>query len=183
VALIVRFGNYDISAVDAGADTFGVAGDKTSDFVDGDRFVVEGSTGNDGIYTCNGNSTHAGGTTTITVDQDITDATVDGYIEGAEKLSNVVSCHAEEIAENGRVGTAEIVFVDESKAVTITTADAIGILLDNSFLWRGEVAGPPEQRQIADTSQIRLSSTCVTARAMTAPGHATVMLPMMAWRP
>jgi hypothetical protein len=63
------------------ADTFKIAGDWTALFTDGVRFRVTGSTANDGVYTCDGNSTFGAGSTTITVAEDITDATADGILE------------------------------------------------------------------------------------------------------
>ena len=62
-------------------DTFKVAGDVTALFTDGVSFRVTGSTGNDGTWICDGDSTFGVGVTTITVTGDVTDATADGIIE------------------------------------------------------------------------------------------------------
>jgi len=73
---------YTITAVNQGTKTFGIAGDWTAQFEDGDTFIISGSTGNDGTFTINGTPTYASGTdtTSIIVDEAISDATVDGTI-------------------------------------------------------------------------------------------------------
>lgn len=68
-----------ISAVDIGADTFTIGGNHTAYFGAAVTFTVWGSTGNDGAYTSTG-AVKSGATTVISVSQDITDATVDGYV-------------------------------------------------------------------------------------------------------
>jgi len=75
----VTGGDFDITDVTIGTDTFKVAGDKTEFFVTGAQARVIGSTGNDGNYTV-ASSSFAAGETSIVVDEDVTDATVDGKI-------------------------------------------------------------------------------------------------------
>lgn len=82
---------YTIDAVNTTNETFGISGDGdlTSIFDDNENFLVSGSTGNDGTWTVSSTS-HAAGTTTITVTGDITDATADGNAvveEGAVTLT------------------------------------------------------------------------------------------------
>jgi len=72
----------DITAVGTGAGgTFGIAGDHTTELAAGTRFNVVGSTGNDGTYTVQ-SSSYGSPTTTITVtaDETVADATVDGQV-------------------------------------------------------------------------------------------------------
>ena len=71
--------SYAIATADEIAETFTVSGDMTAYFTNGVVFTVSGSTGNDGDYTTVGNSTYAGGVTTITV-ADVPDGTDDGNI-------------------------------------------------------------------------------------------------------
>jgi len=68
----------DITAVNAGAKTLGVGGNYTSCYKAGDTITVADSTGNDGIYTLAIDSTFAGSTTTLTVEETLPDSTVDG---------------------------------------------------------------------------------------------------------
>jgi len=72
-------GTFAITGVDRMAGTFTVAGDQTGSFLSGSDAIVTGSTGNDGSYTIV--SSVFGTATTITVDEAIPDATVDGSIE------------------------------------------------------------------------------------------------------
>lgn len=72
---------YTITDVDTGAETFTVAGDVTDRFLDEDPFSVVDSTGNDDVWTVASSAYSSGpDTTAITVNEDITDATVDGII-------------------------------------------------------------------------------------------------------
>ena len=74
---------YSITAVDTGSDWVKVQDDDnqvTTDLSVGDTVFIKDSTGNDGEYTVNALS-HSSGETQITVDEDITDATVDGDVE------------------------------------------------------------------------------------------------------
>ncbi|NLG44818.1 MAG: hypothetical protein GX547_16370 [Phycisphaerae bacterium] len=68
-----------IAGVSTGAKTFSIAGDLSAVLTAGAVFRVSGSTGNDGYYTVV-SATHADGTTTVTVVEAITDATVDGTL-------------------------------------------------------------------------------------------------------
>lgn len=69
-----------IVAVDTGAETFSVAGDLTALFTDGTVFGTDESTGNDGVWTCNGDSSFSGGNTVIAVTGNITSAVADGVV-------------------------------------------------------------------------------------------------------
>lgn len=71
---------HDITGVNVGAHTFRIAGNWTALFKDGCHVVVTGSTGNDGTYHCNGDSTYGAPSTTITVSEAIPVGTVDGNI-------------------------------------------------------------------------------------------------------
>ena len=71
---------YEITDVDTGTEQFEIAGDHEAFFIADRRFRVIDSTGNDGDWTVS-SSSHAAGTTTITVTGNVTDATVDGYID------------------------------------------------------------------------------------------------------
>lgn len=70
---------YKIIAVDTVGEKFTVPGDHTTEFTSGKQLFVSGSTGNDGTYTV-ASSTLTGTDTIITVNENITDATVDGII-------------------------------------------------------------------------------------------------------
>lgn len=72
-------GAFSIVAVSTVNKTFSIATNQTSIFVVGVRFVVSGSTGNDGTYTVV-QSTFAGGNTVITVSEVIPSAVADGSI-------------------------------------------------------------------------------------------------------
>ncbi|GAB5387080.1 MAG: hypothetical protein Alpg2KO_00480 [Alphaproteobacteria bacterium] len=79
---------YAVTAVtDAGAGSanFAVAGDLAAKFAEGRTFTVTDSTGNDGTYTvASGGAVHAGGTTTIPVDEAVPDSTGDGTITAGD---------------------------------------------------------------------------------------------------
>lgn len=60
--------------------TITIATDVSAKFKDGYQFRISGSTGNDGIYTCNGNATYGAPNTTITVNETLPDGTDDGVI-------------------------------------------------------------------------------------------------------
>lgn len=79
--------SYSIAGVNITAEEFVVAEDQTVRIVVGDTFKVVDSTANDGTYTVKSTSYAAGpNQTTIEVNEDITDATVDGTILHAERL-------------------------------------------------------------------------------------------------
>ncbi len=67
----------NITGVSTGAETFTVVEDLSATITAGDVLLVAGSTGNDGFWTVN---SVAGGGTVITVNEDVTDATVNGTI-------------------------------------------------------------------------------------------------------
>ena len=68
-----------ITAVDISAETVAVAGDHSAYFTAGRYLVIDGSTGNDGVWQV-ASSSHSGGTTTITLTGNLTDATPDGNV-------------------------------------------------------------------------------------------------------
>jgi len=73
----------------AGAGSFGVATDVSLKFTKGTKIVVYGSTGNNGVYTVKADATYVaeGTTTTITVEEAVANATVDGDITGVVNLT------------------------------------------------------------------------------------------------
>lgn len=77
---------HDITGVDISASQFTIAGDYEDDFPVGSTFEVENSTGNDGIYTVAAVS--YGAATVITVNESITDPTVDGDIAPCHVYTN-----------------------------------------------------------------------------------------------
>ncbi len=72
---------YNITAVNQGLKKFSIATDLTAKFKDNYQFRIHGSTGNDAIYTINGDSTYSAPNTNIIVDQTIASAVADGHIE------------------------------------------------------------------------------------------------------
>lgn len=70
---------YAITAVDQGADTFTISGNHASNFTGLSNVRVNGSTGNDKLYTLS-SAVNSGGNTVVTVSEDIPDATVDGSL-------------------------------------------------------------------------------------------------------
>ena len=84
---------YTITGVSIGDDEFVIAGDQRERFLVGAEFVVVDSAGNDGTYTIAAVS-YASAETTIEVNEDITDATIDGDIlhdEIADELDMTLS--------------------------------------------------------------------------------------------
>jgi hypothetical protein len=66
----------------AGSASFGVSGDVTADYPAATSIVCRGSTANDGAYTVKtGGATYSAPTTTVPVDEAISDNTVDGTLE------------------------------------------------------------------------------------------------------
>ena len=82
-----------IDVVNVGADQIEFPGDWTAIFLDGVTFRITGSTGNDGTWTCDGDSTYSGISlrTTVTTVEDITDATTDGIVEYWPAVAQIVS--------------------------------------------------------------------------------------------
>ena len=78
---IIDMTQYTIDAVSIGSDTFTISddGDLTSTFPDGRIINVHNSTGNDGIYRIL-STNYSSPDFVITVNEDVTDATVDGTI-------------------------------------------------------------------------------------------------------
>jgi len=79
--------SYPVTGANAVADTFDVAGDHEALFTAGTIFRVDDSTGDDGFYTV-ASSSHAGGTTTITVDEDVDPGTGDGSIRVLREMTS-----------------------------------------------------------------------------------------------
>jgi len=72
----------DIVGVDTGNDIFTVDGDVTRYVSSGGSIRVAGSTGNDELYGVSGVSYNSGNDTTdISVDEDVTDSTTDGWAQ------------------------------------------------------------------------------------------------------
>jgi len=80
-----------ITEASIAGDTFKVAGDVTALFTDGVSFRVTGSTGNDGTWICDGDSTFGAGATTIAVTGDVTDATADGILELWREVAQITN--------------------------------------------------------------------------------------------
>jgi len=74
-----EFASGAIVAVNTGSDIFSISGDLSTEFEAGDKIVVNGSTGNDGIYTVT-NVAFNSPNTDITVSEDVTNATADGTL-------------------------------------------------------------------------------------------------------
>jgi len=68
-----------ISGVDVAADWFKVTGNHTSYYTAGVKFTIDGSTGNNGEWTVI-SSSYSAPDTTINVEEDVTNATVDGWV-------------------------------------------------------------------------------------------------------
>ena len=78
---------YAVVAVDTGNETFTVDGKHLKDFSSGSVFEVEGSTGNDGIYTVSAVSyDEPNDQTTVTVTGDLTDSTADGTLKPGQSI-------------------------------------------------------------------------------------------------
>lgn len=71
---------YAIATATAATDTITITGDYTAKFKEGYQFRIAGSTGNDGIWTCDADSTFGGGATSIVTAEDLTDDTDDGNV-------------------------------------------------------------------------------------------------------
>lgn len=81
---------YDITAVNAAANTITIDGDLTALFKTEDTFVVEGSTDiPDGTYTLFSNSTLSGGDTVLTTVEDVTGSTADGTVHRHIPLTTI----------------------------------------------------------------------------------------------
>ena len=78
VEIIFEQKTFAITAVDTSLEKFTVAGDYSAIFTSGVAFMVSGSTGNNDKWTVS--SSVYGTSTVITVNEDVTDATVDGVI-------------------------------------------------------------------------------------------------------
>lgn len=72
--------SYNITAVDQATKRFFIAQNVPDKFLNDSKFTVSGSTGNDGIYTVNGDSTWTGAATQIYVDEALPSAVGNGAI-------------------------------------------------------------------------------------------------------
>lgn len=84
---------YPIIAVDVDAETITIAGDHVAAFADTLGLEITGSTGNDGVWGVI-SAVLDGGSTVITIDGDLTDATVDGAAIAAMTLTASVQVPA-----------------------------------------------------------------------------------------
>jgi len=71
---------YTIASATAATNTITITGDVSAKFMIGYQFRIHGSTGNDGAWTCNANSTFGGGVTSIVTAEDLTNDTDDGHV-------------------------------------------------------------------------------------------------------
>lgn len=76
----------DIIGVTPGSNEFEIDGDFTDEYKDQDSIRIEDSTGNDNDYTLDGDPVFGGGITTITVNETIPDATVDGGLFNLRRI-------------------------------------------------------------------------------------------------
>ena len=75
----VQVTHWNLVDVSAANDWFKLAGDMRGWFAVGQKFTIAGSTGNDGEWTI-ASTSYSDPNTTLNVDEDVTDATVDGYV-------------------------------------------------------------------------------------------------------
>lgn len=100
-----RFFTPSIRSVDTGDDTVIVNGDYIKRAKPGNTIVIDGSTGNDGLYNIDSLSYDSGADeTTITVVGDLTDSTVDGFISDGVKNVQEQKVWLEEYVFDGRQG-------------------------------------------------------------------------------
>jgi prolyl-tRNA editing enzyme YbaK/EbsC (Cys-tRNA(Pro) deacylase) len=126
---------YAITDVDTGTEQFVIDGDQTERFQDGDEFSVVGSTGNDGAYTVASTSySEVNDETTITVNEDITDATVDGTIVHREVADSLPITEAHDDADDRDAAAPEEYagahgrrLANELRALGKTVGEAIGL--------------------------------------------------------
>jgi len=132
--------NEPIVVVNTGSDEFEIAGDFTDDLSTGTSFTVSGSTGNDGTYTVNF-SFFSGGNTVIGVNENITDATVDGSISFDASLSMAAEIAAAindpansfaALAQVNRDGRSTVVAI-ASTTTTMVLGDSSGQLTTDGF--------------------------------------------------
>ncbi len=130
---------YAITDVDTGTETFVIAGDQTERFQDDDVFSVVGSTGNDGAYTVASTSySEVNDETTVTVNEDITDATVDGTIVHGEVADSLPITEAHDDA------------ADRDAAAPEEYAGAHGRRLANELRALGKTAGEVLGLEVVD---------------------------------
>ena len=132
---------YPITGVDTGADELGVAGDLTTRISAGRIIYVAGSTGNDGRYTVSAVS-YLAGTTTIGVEEDITSATVDGYILDNAIADTLPTTQAHDDTDDRDSAAPDQVagahlqrLANELRALGLTVGNAVGVaVLEDSGL-------------------------------------------------
>ncbi len=139
VSAVFPLKTYAITDVDTGTEQFVIDGDQTERFQDGDEFSVVGSTGNDGAYTVASTSySEVGDETTITVNEDITDATVDGTIVHGEIADSLPITEAHDDAS------------DRDAAAPEEYAGAHGRRLANELRALGKTAGEVLGMEVVD---------------------------------
>ena len=134
----------DITGVNTGSKQFAIAGDLTDAYKSGDRIQVADSTGNDGTYTLASNSTHATGTTTITVSETIPDATVDGGLYNLRRVAVTVDFGALSHTITGVDQTLKRFEVSGDASVLYTDGNTITVLgstgNDDSYTINGDAS-------------------------------------------
>ena len=83
-AVYLKPTTYVITAVDIATDKFTIAGAHAAKFIANNKINVKGSTGNDAAWTIESATDVAGPSTEIIVEEDVTNATVDGVIHRTE---------------------------------------------------------------------------------------------------
>lgn len=100
-----RFDVRGIQDVDTAADEITVSGDYTERATTGDTIVIDGSTGNDGLYNIDSLNYDAGNNNTVVgVAGDLNDSTADGFV--SDGVKNVVEQKVwlEEYVFDGGIG-------------------------------------------------------------------------------
>ncbi len=167
---------FAITAVDQGAKTFTIAGDKTALTGLQTSIVVAGSTGNDGSYTV-ASLTLVTGNTVVAVNEAISDATVDGTLTTATQLGIALTSIVPAILNSNPIvtslsglssaigGSALILGQQATTTVSITGASAAiadGAVVQvtptgdvgDGFVWTGSLTA-------ADTITVKV--ICVVA--------------------
>ncbi len=140
---VFPLGVYPITGVDTGTEELVIDGDQTARILVDDVISVVNSTGNDGEYTVASTSYASGpDETTVTVNEDITDVTVDGEIlhdEIADTLA-VTESHDDaddrDAAEPDQIAGAHVDrLANELRALGQTLGKGIGLeIIDNTGL-------------------------------------------------
>lgn len=94
-----------IESVDTTAETITINGDFTERAKSGNTIVIDGSTGNDGLYNIDSLTYDSGADeTTVTVVGDLTDSTADGNVSDGVKTVVEQRVWLEEYVFDGRIG-------------------------------------------------------------------------------